>query len=117
MLRFSPSGNHHFIHPESDDHHYSISSQQNPNSSRRETPTPSNDYPTPIISASKGKWIDAVRTVKQMNQVRLFTFHPGMRDTERERISLIRQLCRSIQFFVFLFNRSEEKKTRNDEVL
>lgn len=66
---FSPSGNHHFVHPERDDHHYSISSQH-PMLSRRELSTPSNDYPTATISASKVKWIDAVKTVKQMNQVR-----------------------------------------------
>lgn len=74
-LFFSPSGNHHLVHSEEDqlsNHHYTISSQntvlsQNDISSLNDT----NDKNNISVSASKIKWIDAVRTVKQINQVRL----------------------------------------------
>ena len=70
---FSPSGGQHFVHPERDEfsnHHYSISSQ-NPVLVKQETT--SSDTPTErnstSVSASKVKWFEAVRTVKQLNQV------------------------------------------------
>jgi hypothetical protein len=72
---FRPSGNHHphFVHPEKDEfsnHHYSISSQHS-SSSRPDIPSERNST---SISASKIKWFDAVRTVKQLNQVRTCFF-------------------------------------------
>jgi hypothetical protein len=65
---FRPSGNHHFVHPEKDEfsnHHYSISSQH----SSASRPDGQSERPSISISASKVKWFDAVRTVKQLNQV------------------------------------------------
>jgi hypothetical protein len=71
---FSPSGPN-YIHSERDEynnHHYSISSQ-NPILSRKinEDNILLNDEETnSSLSSSKVKWIDAVRTVTQLNQVR-----------------------------------------------
>ncbi len=67
---FSPNGNnHHYVHPETDEfgtHHYSISSQ-NSQEPKQDNQSERNSV---SVSASKGKWFDAVRTVKQLNQVR-----------------------------------------------
>ncbi len=74
MFIFSPNGNQNFVHPERNDfdnhHHYSISSQ-NPLPLKQDETNEINNTP---LSASKVKWFDAVRTVKQLNQVRLVLF-------------------------------------------
>ena len=65
---FRPSGHQQYVHAERDglsNHHYSISSQQSL-SSRQENQS---ERGSTQISASKVKWFDAVRSVKQLNQV------------------------------------------------
>jgi hypothetical protein len=76
LFVFSPN-NQNYIHGETNEynsHHYSLSSQ-NPILSRKTNENNillnhENEHSNNPLSSSKVKWMGAVRTVKQLNQVR-----------------------------------------------
>ncbi|CAF3869063.1 unnamed protein product [Adineta steineri] len=73
----SGTGNNSYIHPESDEYgrrHFSISSNQNQHETTEDDIENQNDKPNILLSSSKAKWFDAVRTVKQLkeNKVRYY---------------------------------------------
>ncbi|CAF3283280.1 unnamed protein product, partial [Rotaria sp. Silwood2] len=74
MKQIYPKGD--IIQYESNNRHYTISSQNSSSSKQDNTSLNNpNDKNSTSLSASKIKWFEAVRTVKQLNQVRFYYYY------------------------------------------